>query len=112
MTAWRMSFGAHAQSRCLAAICNFGQTKSHRCRRHAGRAGTDPRRRRLAWRSISGDRTHLKEPLLMERSRVAVLKTAPSSVIADYGRLMRLACYQRVLPRDREIALKINISWH
>jgi hypothetical protein len=48
----------------------------------------------------------------MERSRVAVLKTAPSSVLADYGRLMRLACYQRFLPRDCEIALKINISWH
>jgi len=47
----------------------------------------------------------------MDRSRVAVLKTAPSSVIADYGRLMRLACYQRFLPRDRELALKINISW-
>ncbi len=47
----------------------------------------------------------------MARSRVAVLKTAPATVIADYGRLMRLACYQRFLPRDREIALKINVSW-
>jgi len=47
----------------------------------------------------------------MTRSRVAVLKTAPATVIADYGRLMRLGCYQRFLPRDREIALKINVSW-
>ena len=47
----------------------------------------------------------------MARSRVAVLKTAPATVISDYGRLMRLACYQKFLPRDREIALKINISW-
>lgn len=47
----------------------------------------------------------------MIRSRVAVLKTAPATVIEDYGRLMRLACYQRFLPREREIALKINISW-
>ena len=47
----------------------------------------------------------------MARSRVAVLKTAPATVIGDYGRLMRLACYQRFLPRDRETALKINISW-
>src|SRR5579864_8358099 len=47
----------------------------------------------------------------MARSRVAVLKTAPATVISDYGRLMRLACYQRFLPRDRETALKINISW-
>ena len=48
----------------------------------------------------------------MERSRVAVLKTTPSTVIADYGRLLRLADYQKFLPRDRETALKINISWH
>ena len=47
----------------------------------------------------------------MTRSRVAVLRTSPASVIADYGRLMRLACYQRFLPRDNETALKINISW-
>ena len=48
----------------------------------------------------------------MERSRVAVLKTSPGTVIADYGRLMRLADYQNFLPRDHETALKINISWH
>jgi uncharacterized protein (DUF362 family) len=47
----------------------------------------------------------------MTRARVAVLKTKPATVIGDYGRLMRLACYQRFLPRDRETALKINISW-
>ncbi len=47
----------------------------------------------------------------MERSRVAVLRTVPSTVISDFARLMRLACYQSFLPRDREIALKINISW-
>ena len=47
----------------------------------------------------------------MARSRVAVLKTSPVAVHDDYGRLMRLACYQRCLPRDLETALKINISW-
>jgi len=46
------------------------------------------------------------------RSRVAVLKTAAASVVADYGRLMRLAGYEQFLPRGRETALKINISWH
>jgi uncharacterized protein (DUF362 family) len=45
-------------------------------------------------------------------SRVAVLKTAPPTVINDYGRLMRLADYQRFLPRQYETALKINVSWH
>lgn len=47
----------------------------------------------------------------MARSTVAVLKTAPTTVIGDYGRLMRLAHYQNFLPKDRETALKINISW-
>ena len=48
----------------------------------------------------------------MIRSRVAVLKTTPSTVIQDYKRLMRLANYQEFLPRDKETALKINVSWH
>lgn len=47
----------------------------------------------------------------MAQSRVAVLKTAPATVIADYGRLMRLAGYQQFLPRENQTALKINISW-
>jgi len=48
----------------------------------------------------------------MARSRVAVVKTAPATVIDDYKRLMRLAEYQQFLPKDYETALKINISWH
>jgi uncharacterized protein (DUF362 family) len=48
----------------------------------------------------------------MARSRVAVLKTSPETVISDYGRLMRLANYREHLPQDNETALKINISWH
>lgn len=48
----------------------------------------------------------------MPRSRVAVLKTAPDTVIGDYKRLMHLANYQKFLPKDNETALKINISWH
>jgi hypothetical protein len=48
----------------------------------------------------------------MARSRVAVLRTAPATVIDDYKRLMRLAEYRRFLPQDKETALKINISWH
>jgi len=46
----------------------------------------------------------------MERSRVAVLKTTPATVVDDYKRLMRLADYQQFLPHDKETALKINIS--
>jgi uncharacterized protein (DUF362 family) len=46
----------------------------------------------------------------MPRSRVAVLKTTPTTVLDDYKRLMRLAEYQQFLPHDKETALKINIS--
>jgi uncharacterized protein (DUF362 family) len=47
----------------------------------------------------------------MTRSRVAVLKTSPATVVEDYKRLMHLADYQSFLPRDKETALKINVSW-
>src|SRR6516225_2854231 len=50
--------------------------------------------------------------MLMGRSRVAVLKTTPATVIDDYKRLMHLGNYQQSLPKDNETALKINITWH
>lgn len=46
------------------------------------------------------------------RSKVAVLKTGPDTVLDDYSKLMRLADYQAYLPKNRDTALKINISWH
>jgi len=48
----------------------------------------------------------------MAKSKVAILRTQPASVLRDYHRLMNLAGYQDVLPKDRATALKINISWH
>jgi uncharacterized protein (DUF362 family) len=48
----------------------------------------------------------------MSRSIVAVVKTKPESVLEDIGRAMRLAGYQDVLSKEKETALKINISWH
>ena len=45
------------------------------------------------------------------RARVAVLRTRPDTVVADYGRLLRLAGYQAALPRDGELLLKLNLSW-
>ena len=48
----------------------------------------------------------------MSRSTVAVVKTKPETVLEDVGRAMRLAGYREVLPKERETALKINISWH
>jgi uncharacterized protein (DUF362 family) len=44
-------------------------------------------------------------------AQVAVLWTRPETVVADYGRLMRLAKYEQVLDRDRDLILKLNLSW-
>ncbi len=46
------------------------------------------------------------------KSKVAILRTSPATVLEDYHRLMNLAGYQEVLPKDTDTALKINISWH
>ncbi len=48
----------------------------------------------------------------MASSRVAILKTRPETVLADYHRLMNLAGYQDVIDPEAETGLKINISWH
>ena len=48
----------------------------------------------------------------MSKSKVAIVKTSPATVLQDYHRLMNLADYQSTLAKDIETALKINISWH
>lgn len=48
----------------------------------------------------------------MEKSKVAVLKTNPETVVDDIGRLMKMAEFERHLPKDKDTILKINISWH
>lgn len=48
----------------------------------------------------------------MKQSKVAILKTTPTTVLRDYHRVMNLAGYQEVLSKDYDTALKINISWH
>ncbi len=45
------------------------------------------------------------------RPKVAVIKADPKTVWEDVGRVMRLADYERFLPRGPETALKINITW-
>jgi uncharacterized protein (DUF362 family) len=45
-------------------------------------------------------------------AKVAVLYTAPDTVVADIGRLMRMADYTQHLPGDTPTALKVNITWH
>ena len=48
----------------------------------------------------------------MTASKVAVVRTSPETVLADYHRLMNLAGYQDVVDRSVDTALKVNISWH
>ncbi len=48
----------------------------------------------------------------MGPSTVAVLTTTPETVLEDYHRLLKLADYEASLPKDKDTALKINISWH
>jgi uncharacterized protein (DUF362 family) len=45
------------------------------------------------------------------KAKVAVLKTEPGRVLDDYGRLMRMAGYDRVLSRDLPTIVKLNLSW-
>lgn len=46
------------------------------------------------------------------RSKVAVVRTSPETVLEDYRRVMQLAGYADVLDKGVDTALKINISWH
>ena len=46
------------------------------------------------------------------RSKVAVVRTTPRTVLEDYSRLMELAGIREALPVGPEVSLRINISWH
>ena len=46
------------------------------------------------------------------RSKVAVVRTTPATVLEDTHRCMNLAGYQDEIDRSVDTALKINISWH
>ena len=47
----------------------------------------------------------------MPRPRVAVLRTDPGRVLADYGKLMRLGGYREVLDPATPLLVKLNLSW-
>src|SRR6478609_3751818 len=44
-------------------------------------------------------------------AKVAVVRTRPETVIADYARVMDLAGYRDTLTRDRDTLIKLNLSW-
>ena len=48
----------------------------------------------------------------MSKSKVAVIKTQPGSVLSDYSRLIELADVVGSLDRSAVTILKDNISWH
>src|SRR5262245_51232471 len=48
----------------------------------------------------------------MSKATVAVVRTTPATVLADYHRAMNLAGYRRVIDPKADTALKVNISWH
>ena len=48
----------------------------------------------------------------MPKSKVAVLRTSPATVLRDYHTLLNLAGYQEVVAKGADTALKVNISWH
>jgi len=48
----------------------------------------------------------------MTKSKVAILRTKPKTILADYHRLLNLADYQKTIKKNADTALKINISWH
>ena len=48
----------------------------------------------------------------MAKSKVAIVRTSPATVLEDYHRLMNLAGYQQVVDKTADTALKVNISWH
>ena len=45
------------------------------------------------------------------KAKIAVLKTDVGRVLDDYGRLMRMAGYDRILSKDLPTLLKLNLSW-
>jgi uncharacterized protein (DUF362 family) len=48
----------------------------------------------------------------MPKSKVAIVRTSPATVLEDYHRVMNLAGYQEVVDKQADTGLKVNISWH
>ena len=46
------------------------------------------------------------------KSKVAVLKTSPDTVLEDYHRLLKSIDYLDFLDKSQDVLLKINVSWH
>ena len=47
----------------------------------------------------------------MDKPKVAVLKTSPTTIIQDYKKLMHLAEYENYISKDIQTLIKLNLSW-
>lgn len=56
--------------------------------------------------------TNANQDKSKKKSRVVVLKTRPETAVDDYVRLMEMADFQTVLPKDKHTIIKNNLSWH
>lgn len=61
---------------------------------------------------MSQDKPETKEKTNTNKSKVAVLKTTPDTVVDDYIRLMEMAGLSETLSKDAHTIIKNNISWH
>ena len=46
-----------------------------------------------------------------QKSKVAVLKTSPETILQTYTQLMHLAEYENFLAKDTDTLIKLNLSW-
>ncbi|MFQ5453605.1 MAG: DUF362 domain-containing protein [Candidatus Zixiibacteriota bacterium] len=49
---------------------------------------------------------------MMKKPVVTVIKTRPEIVLGDIEQLMKKAHFEEMLPKDKTVILKDNISWH
>ncbi|MBP7653983.1 DUF362 domain-containing protein [Candidatus Dependentiae bacterium] len=48
----------------------------------------------------------------MKKSKVAILRTKPETVVSDYQKIMKLAEFENNLDKTKTTIIKNNISWH
>lgn len=47
----------------------------------------------------------------MKKPRIAVQKTSPETVLADYRKVMTLAGYEKEISKNEDTLIKMNLSW-